>query len=135
PVEAAPPAPPVVITPAPEPTPAPATPVAGEPLAGFSDGTAFLRSADGEFVLLPSGRLQVDSYFFKSDLPVEKLPKPGFLIRRARAEVAGWVGSWVFFNIAGDFAAGAPAGANPVAQSNLATTDDFVALAPWGDKA
>jgi hypothetical protein len=109
--------------------------VPAEPLAGFTDGTAFLRSADNQFVLLPSGRLQVDGYFFKSDLPVTSLPKPGFLIRRARAELGGWVGSWVYFNIAGDFAAGAPAGANPVAQTNLNTTDDYVTLAPWGDKA
>jgi hypothetical protein len=83
-------------------------------------------------VLLPNGRLQVDGYFFKSD---NTTPNNTFLLRRARAEVAGWVGHMFFFNIAGDFASGAPAGANPVAQSNLNTTDDYVAVAPWGDVA
>ena len=32
----------------------------GEPLAGFSDGTAFLRSPDNTFILFPSGRLHID---------------------------------------------------------------------------
>lgn len=123
----APPAPVVVVAAPPAPA---ATPV--EPLAGFTDGTAFLRSADGEFVLLPSGRLQIDGYSYKSDNPT---PHGGFLIRRARAELGGWIGGWFYFNVAGDFAAGAPGGANPVAQANAATTDDFVALAPFGDKA
>jgi phosphate-selective porin OprO and OprP len=123
-----PPAEPLPPPPAPPPPAAPAP----EPLAGFSDGTAFLRSADGEFVLLPNGRLQVDGYFFKSDNPT---PNNGFLLRRARAELAGWVGPWFFFSIAGDFAAGSPAGANPVAQANLNATDDYVAIAPWGDLA
>jgi phosphate-selective porin OprO and OprP len=97
-----------------------------EPLAGFSDGTAFLRSADGAFVLFPNGRLQVDYNAFGSKDP-SPAPKPflGFLDRRARAELAGWVGSWVFFNIAGDFAGGSA----PIA------TDDYVALAPFGDLA
>src|SRR4051812_41103931 len=55
PIEAPPPAPVVVV---------PAAPVAepvvlpgGEPLAGFSDGTAFLRSPDNAFILFPNGRL------------------------------------------------------------------------------
>jgi phosphate-selective porin OprO and OprP len=122
-----PPPPPPPAAPAPAPAPAPI-----EPLAGVSDGTAFLRSTDGEFVLLPNGRLQVDGYFFKSENPT---PNNGFLLRRARAELAGWVGPWFFFTIAGDFAAGSPAGANPVAQANLNATDDYVAIAPWGDRA
>jgi hypothetical protein len=125
------PVPPAQPPPPPPAPPPPAVP-APEALAGFSDGTAFLRSADGEFVLLPNGRLQVDGYFFKSDNPT---PNNGFLLRRARAELAGWVGPWFFFSIAGDFAAGSPAGANPVGQANLNATDDYVAVAPWGDLA
>ena len=119
-----------------DPAPAPAAAVSptpnAEPLAGFSNGNAFLRSPDDSFVLFPNGRLQVDGYFFKSKNTV---PNNGFLLRRARLELAGWVGSWFYFSIAGDFASGAPAGANPVAQTNLNTTDDFVAIAPWGDRA
>jgi hypothetical protein len=77
-------------------------------------------------VLLPNGRLHIDGYVFKSDDPSPSpKPFPGFIVRRARAEVAGWIGPLVYFSIAGDFAGGSA----PLA------TDDYVALAPWGDKA
>jgi hypothetical protein len=119
-----------------EPTPPPPAeppkpPPPPDPLAGFSDGTAFLRSPDNFFQIFPNGRLQIDSYFYKSKA---KVPNNSILIRRARAELAGWIGKF-FFNLAGDFAVGAPAAANPVAQANLATTDDFGAIAPWGNLA
>src|ERR687885_574804 len=75
------------------PPPPPPAPASGgnEPLAGFSDGTAFLRSTDGQFVLLPSGRVHIDGYAFVSD----DKPNPGFLLRRARAELSGWIGPMV----------------------------------------
>jgi hypothetical protein len=132
PPEPAPPPPPPAGEPAPapmaspEPAPAPAPTASNEPLAGFSDGTAFLRSSDGNFVLLPNGRVQLDGYAFAGKQGTTNTPAypfPGFQVRRARAEVAGWVGPWVFFSIAGDFA-GTPQ-----------ATDDYVALAPWGDLA
>jgi phosphate-selective porin len=129
PAEAPPPPPaPVEIVPA---APAPAAVVLPtEPLAGLSDGTAFLRSPDNTFILFPNGRLQIDGYAFKTDNPK---PNNTFLIRRARLELAGWIDNLFFFSLAGDFAVGAPAGAAPVAQSNLATTDDYVAIAPLGN--
>ena len=108
-----------------------------EPLAGWSDGTMFLRSPDNLFQLFPNGRLQVDGYFFKRDdfpggSPVgSHMPPDTLLLRRARIEMFGWIGNWFGFNIAGDFALGAPAGADPVAQSWLATTDDYIMLAPF----
>ncbi|HVT09110.1 MAG TPA: porin [Polyangia bacterium] len=122
-----------VSPPAPAPVPAPVVeavppPLAAEPLSGFSDGTAFLRSPDNAFVLFPSGRLQVDSYVFHS---ANKVPNDSFLLRRARLEVGGWIGGFVYFWLAGDFASGPPPAAAPVAPANLATTDDYVALAPW----
>jgi len=55
----------------------------GEPLAGFSNGTAFLRSPDNEFVLFPTGRLQLDTYLFQS---TNKVPNNTVLVRRARIE-------------------------------------------------
>jgi hypothetical protein len=100
-----------------------------DPLAGFTSDTAYLRSADNEFQLMPSGRLQVDGYFYKRE--TDKMPTPSFLLRRARLELGGWIGRWAFFQIGGDFAAGAPAGADPVPQSWLATTDNYVGIAPW----
>jgi hypothetical protein len=103
-----------------------------DPLAGFSDGTAFLRSPGNEFVLLPNGRLQIDGLAYGR--PTDDMPTPTFVVRRARLEASGWVGPWFFYSIAGDFAVGAPAGADPVAQSALATTDDFIGVAPLGDR-
>jgi phosphate-selective porin len=117
----------------PKPQPPPLAAPRRVPLAGFSDGTAFLRSPDDQFFLFPNGRLQLDSAFFQSD---NKTPSNTFFIKRARAELAGWIGKWVYFSIAGDFALGAPSTtAAPVVQTNLATTDDYVALAPFGTKA
>jgi hypothetical protein len=114
------------------PPPAPSVPVtpppAPDPLAGFSDGTAFLRSPDNGFIIFPTGRLQVDTYLFTGK---DKLPNDTFLLRRARLELTGWIGGLAYFSIAGDFAQGPPAGAVPAAPSNIATTDDYVALAPY----
>ena len=96
----------------------------------------FLRSPDNEFQLFPNGRLQVDGYFFKRDdqpgaSPAgPRMPPDTLLLRRARIEMYGWIGRWFGFNIAGDFASGAPAGADPVAQAWIATTDDYILLAP-----
>ena len=105
-----------------------------EPLAGFSDGNAFLRSPDNGFIFFPNGRLQVDTYLFLTQgKKSAKIPNDTFLLRRARLELGGWVGGFVYFWLAGDFALGPPAAAAPVAPSNIGTTDDFVALAPWNN--
>src|SRR5262249_25563852 len=136
---AAPPAPPISPPPT---TAAPAEPVAIAPaappapldkdemsptdrLAGWSGEPVYLRSGDNQFVLMPGGRLQVDGYFF--DRETDKMPTPSILLKRARLETFGWIGPWAFFNIGGDFAAGAPTSG----QSWLATTDDYVGIAPW----
>lgn len=103
-----------------------------DPIAGWSDGNIFLRSPGNNFVLLPSGRLQVDAYAFVR--PTDEMPHDSLLLRRARLELNGWIGSWVYYSLAGDFAAGAPATANPAPQSWIATTDNYVALAPLGDR-
>lgn len=104
-----------------------------DPIAGVSDGQFYLRSPDNMFVLLPGGRLQVDYYGYSR--PTGDMNESTVLLRRARLEAAGWVGGWFYWNLAGDFAAGAPAGADPRPQSFLNATDDFVAIAPWGDLA
>jgi hypothetical protein len=104
-----------------------------EPLAGYTGDTAFLRSADNNFQFFPNGRLQVDGYFFKRD--TNSMPTPSILLRRARLEVAGWVGPWFFYSIAGDFALTPPSSADPVGQSWVNATDDFVGIAPWENLA
>ena len=99
------------------------------PTAGVSVDTTFLRSANNLFIVFPSARLQVDGTFFS----VQSV-KSGFLLKRVRLELAGWIGPGVYYNISGDFAS--PAGAtDPAAQTFLASTDDYVALAPFGDVA
>jgi phosphate-selective porin len=129
------------VQPLPDPTtlsaPVPASPESQpnplEPLAGFSDGTAFIRAPDNSFILFPNGRLQMDGYFFKS---ANTPPKDTFLLKRARLELGGWVGSFAYFSVAADFAGASPSPSNsPVVQTNLNTTDSFVAIAPWGDLA
>jgi len=126
-----PPAPPPVATPPVAETPAP-VPASAEPLAGFSDGTAFLRSPDNDFVLFPGGRLQTDFLHLRTE---NKAPNDTFWIRRARLELNGWIGRWVFFSLQGDFASGPPAAAAPAAPAAIATTDDYVGIAPWGTLA
>jgi hypothetical protein len=126
--------PPAPMAPAPLMAPAPAPP-SDEPLAGFSNGTAFLRAPDNGFILLPNGRLQEDAYFYKTSAPYGLIPKNSFILKRARLELAGWVGAWVYFQIGADFAAAPPttAGNVPANQTNINATDNFVALAPCED--
>jgi phosphate-selective porin OprO and OprP len=141
------PTPAPVVAPPPVPmAPPPPAPVAEEPLAGVSNGTMFLRSPDNLFVFFPNGRLQMDGYFYKTSNAGE--PKNTFLLKRARLELAGWIDNIAYFQIGADFATGAPVlatnpGANgaanatnaPISQTNLNTTDNFVAIAPWEDLA
>jgi hypothetical protein len=132
PAEAPPPPPADSPSPAIEAPPASPPAVTPEPLAGFSDGTALLRSPDGDFVLFPGAQFQVDAYVFRGK---NKTPNNTFLLRSARLDLSGWVGPWVFFFLSGEFAAGPPASAAPVAPANLSTADEYVALAPWKNLA
>jgi len=103
------------------------------PLAGISDGVAYLRSPDNTFVLLPNGRVQLDGYFFKNPIEASSY-KQTFLVKRARLELFGWIGSRFGFSIAGDFAAAIPAAANPVTASAQSATDDYILVAPFTGK-
>lgn len=104
-----------------------------DPIAGFSGDTAYLRSPDNSFVLMPHGRVQIDGLFYKRD--TERMPNDTINIRRARLELFGWVGRWIGFSLAAEFAGGPPPGPDPVAPINLSTTDNFVLVAPVGDLA
>ncbi len=106
-------------------TPAPAG--AAEPIDAFSDGI-FLRSRDGEVVLFPGGRLQVDGAFFP-----RQTPKSGIFIRRARVELRGWLGPLFYFDVSADLAPGPPADTD-VAPSVLPAADEYLAFAPFGDR-
>jgi Phosphate-selective porin O and P len=112
-------------TAAPVPLPAPEpSPGTRDPVAGFAGERAFLRSPGNEVVLLPALRLEVGSAFFP-----RSQPQSGFTLRRARVELAGWMGSQFYFDLAGDFATGA----EPLAPNGTAPTDAYAAFAPAGD--
>ena len=63
-----------------------AAPPALEPIGGFADGL-YLQTHNGQIVLFPGGRLQVDGAFFP-----RQTPKSGVYLRRARVELRGWLG-------------------------------------------
>jgi len=122
----------------PPPSPATATvdadaavtgPGPSQPLAGFANDRAFLRSPSNTFVLFPQLRLDVDAALFP-----RQVPKSGAFVRRAHLELAAWLGPMFYVDASGDFASEPPpATPDPVLPSALATADDYVAFAPMGD--
>jgi phosphate-selective porin len=85
-----------------------------QPLAGYANGSFFLRDPHDWFVLFPKGRLQFDGYSFlnRGDTPnttvsnssSDPRPKNTFFVRRARVELQGtFMGHWDY-HIAGEYA-------------------------------
>jgi len=95
---------------------------------GFSDHL-FVRAPGDQVVLFPGGRVQVDGGAY----PRQTI-KSGIFIRRARVELTGWVGRIFYFDASADFAPSPPAGSEPVAPSALPAADNYVALAPAGER-
>jgi hypothetical protein len=136
-LEAPPPAPEVTVDGEPVARAAPPAPVAraidvepanpSEAIVGFSD-RLFIRSPGGEVVVFPGGRVQVDAAAFP-----RQTPKSGAFIRRARVELTGWLGRIFYFDVSADFAPVPPAG-DVVAPSALPAADNYVALAPVGNR-
>jgi len=98
-----------------------------DPLAGFAGERAFLRSPGNEVTLFPSFLLQVGGAFFPQQNDLES----GFFLRRARLELAGWMGPMFYFDLAGDFAPAVNSSASSAGVS--ARSDAYVAFAPEGD--
>jgi hypothetical protein len=90
----------------------------------------FLRTRNGNFLLFPAALLQVDSVYYRGAYAP---PKNGAFVRRARLELAGWVGTSVYFAVGGDFGAPPPAGSGERTTAMVAS-DVYLALAPWGDR-
>jgi hypothetical protein len=90
---------------------------------GSRDGQLFLRTRGNEVVLLPAARLEIDGTSLMTPDPY----KTGqtLSVDRLRFDVAGWVGSKVYFDLSADAAYA----------FSLRHADDFVAVAPWGDRA
>lgn len=104
----------------------------GEPVVGFLDGTAFVRSPDNLFVLMPSLLLQVDGVALPH--PTEQMPSSALRVRRARLGVDGWVGSRLFFSVSGDFAASNAGWGERKPRTFLGDSDAYVGVAPFGDR-
>ena len=126
-------APPPALAPQVTPKPAPVPAVDAEEsdaisTVGFSD-RLFIRSPGGEVVVFPGGRVQVDAAAFP-----RQTPKTGAYLRRARIELTGWVGRIFYFDVSADFAPSPPDGGEVLPPSALPATDNYVALAPSGDR-
>jgi hypothetical protein len=104
-----------------------ATPAPGprDPLAGLSGERAFLRAPSNEIVLFPGLLLQVEGAFYPRGGSFDS----GFSLRRARVELAGWMGPMFYFDLQGDFAPGG----GPAAPGARPPTDAYAAFAPVGD--
>jgi len=126
-------APPPALAPQVTPKPAPVPAVDAEEsdaisTVGFSD-RLFIRSPGGEVVVFPGGRVQVDAAAFP-----RQTPKTGAYLRRARIELTGWVGRIFYFDVSAEAALPPPAGGEVLPPSALPATDNYVALAPFGDR-
>ena len=90
---------------------------------GSRDGQLFVRTPGSALVLLPAARLEIDGSSLMTPDPFAS--GETLLIDRARVDLAGWLGSKVYFNLSADFAY----------EVSLRHADNFVAVAPWGDRA
>lgn len=108
------------------------TPTPRQPLAGYANGSFFLRDPHDWFVLFPKGRLQVDWYNFlnRGDAPAgvvpnssaDPRPKDTIFVRRARVELQGTFLGHFDFHIGGEFTS------TPLAGQNGALADAFVVV-------
>lgn len=83
------------------------------PLAGYANGSFFLRDPHDWFVLFPKGRMQIDWYNFlnRGDAPAGVVPNSGadprpkdtIFVRRARIELQGTFIGHFDFHIGGEF--------------------------------
>jgi Phosphate-selective porin O and P len=120
--------PPAPTPPPPEPPPPPPEPPPPTPTPTPDESpTLSLRApttAPDDVILVPGARVDLDSHFFQSD---DTTPANKLFLRRARLEATGWIGPWVAFSLAAEYAA---APAPTAAATTFAPTDVFVALAP-----
>ena len=90
---------------------------------GSVGGQLFARTPRDELVLLPTARLQMDAL----DLVTAEANASGstLTLGLARVDVAGWIYSKIYFDASADFASG----------PSLRHVDNYVAVAPWGNRA
>jgi hypothetical protein len=84
-----------------------------DPIAGYANGSFYVKDPHDWFVLFPRGRLQVDSYTFlnrgdppagvEANSPKDPRPKDTIFVRRARVELMGTFLRHFDYSIAGEF--------------------------------
>ena len=84
--------------------------------AGSADDLFFLRSPDGSFVLIPSGRLEYDFYAFEGGA---RQPPDGFAPKRVRLETFGNFLQRYDFQIGAEYTANAPVVADAYVSTEL----------------
>ena len=111
------------VTAPPPASPAPAAPAETEySVAGHQEGFFFIRSPDGNYVLMPSLRAQIDANFNVPSFEAPGQPRDTITLRRVRPELYGSLfGNRIDFLIAADVAA--PIGGLPV-------TDAYAVIHP-----
>lgn len=112
------------VAPAPLPPPPPEVePDETAPLAGYSEKNFFLRDRHSWFVLMPKGRINVDSYNFlnrpsnppagivsNSAADPRSSLRDTIFLRRARIGLSGTIAHYIDFRVEGEFASIATAG-------------------------
>lgn len=109
------------------------------PLAGYTNGAAYIRSRDSNFVLFPSGRLNVDAFVFPNrgapadnitpDGGLDQRPRDTIFVRRARIELMGTLFKRFDFMLGGEYAT------IPILFQSATLTDVFVNanFTPWAN--
>lgn len=92
-------------------------------LYGSRDGQLYARTAGDGLVLLPTARLELDARAISTD--EQNASGSSTKIGLARLEVAGWLWRAVYFDASADFAHG----------PSLRHADNYLAVAPWADRA
>jgi phosphate-selective porin len=101
----------------------------GGPLAGYGDGKFYLRDPDERFLLIPTGRLQLDTYAFGGPGVPDYQRSNGtglkteLALKRARVELGGRILKKWYFWIGGDFSGGGLGGSET--QNNGGTATDM----------
>lgn len=113
------PAPEAALSAAPAPRPRPSF----APAAGSRDGQLFVYTRGEGLVLLPTARLELDGRGIQTSQRYASEQKAS--VGLARAEMTGWVGSVAALTVGLDLQSG----------PSLRRADNFIAVAPWGDRA
>jgi hypothetical protein len=92
-------------------------------VAGSRDGHTFVHTRGEGLVLLPAARLELDGRAIETAQPNASEQKAA--VGLARAEMTAWVGAVAALAVGLDLQSG----------PSLRRADNFVAVAPWGDRA